>query len=103
MKKDVKALIKRLTLLVQFTKAGKGWIGVDGDGRAYHFDTRPKFSPSGHSESLDRWAASGCTSSAVCQFITANDDLPLSMVCPSLPSSKALFYTDGVNVWLIDL
>lgn len=35
MKKDVKALIKRLTLLVQFKQTGKGWIAVDGDGITY--------------------------------------------------------------------
>lgn len=55
MKKDVKALIKRLTLLVQFMKTGKGWIGVDGDGKVYHYKTPPQFCPSGASESLDYW------------------------------------------------
>lgn len=98
MKKDVKALIKRLTLLVQFMKTGKGWIGIDGDGRAYQFGERPLFYPSGRAESLDRWSAVGPT----CQFITANDELPLSMVCPSLTSKDALFYTDGETVWLVE-
>lgn len=99
MKKDVKALIKRLTLLVQFMKTGKGWIGVDGDGKVYHYKTQPQFCPSGDSESLDYWG----NSDGGALILSTLDDLPLSMVCPSLPASKALFYTDGETVWLIDL
>lgn len=98
MKKDLKALVKRLTLLVQFMKTGKGWIAVDGDGRTYQYGDKPFFNPSGHSESLDRWYSI----SAICQFIASNDDLPLSMVCPSLTSKEALFYTDGETVWLVE-
>lgn len=105
MKKDIKALIKRLTLLVQFTKAGKGWIGVDGDGYASWFSLRPTFHPSGQSESLDAWGWSLDTwgQKGVANHLSPLDNVPLSMVCPSLPSSKALFYTDGETVWLIDL
>lgn len=102
MKKDVKALIKRLTLLVQFTKAGKGWIGVDGDGSTFHFDSRPNFIPSGESESLDRWYPKNIFQDKPMK-LSSLDKMPLSMICPSLPSSKALFYTDGETVWLIDL
>lgn len=101
MKKDVKALIKRLTLLVQFTKIGKGWIAVDGDGEGSFFHARPMFYPHGESESLDYWDNRGLY--AVYTVLTNLDDMPLSMVCPSLPSSKALFYTDGETVWLVDL
>lgn len=100
MKKDVKALIKRLTLLIQFTKAGKGWIAVDGDGQCYHFTKPPVFSPSGESESFDRWVSEFNDKT---RKVSSLDSLPLSMVCPSLPASKALFYTDGETVWLIDL
>lgn len=99
MKKDVKALIKRLTLLVKFTKAGKGWIAVDGDGQVFRYANKPEFKPSGLSEALDTWASGD----KVCMRLSTLDDLPLSMVCPSLPASKALFYTDGETVWLIDL
>lgn len=94
MKKDVKALIKRLTLLIQFTKAGKGWIGVDGDGKVYYYTGRPHFCPSGDSESLDYWGFSLNPA----QLISTLDNMPLSMVCPSLTSREALFYTDGETV-----
>ncbi|AVR76174.1 pyruvate dehydrogenase (acetyl-transferring) E1 component subunit alpha [Aeromonas phage AhSzw-1] len=98
MKKDVKTLIKRLTLLVQFTKIGKGWIAVDGDGTTRVYENRPVFHPSGESESLDYWVRhqSGVT------WISDLDCLPLSMVCPSLTSREALFYTDGETVWLVE-
>lgn len=100
MKKDVKTLIKRLTLLVQFKKTGKGWIGIDGDGVVGLYDIRPDFFPSAESESLDYWEIRG----RVCiEELTRLDNMPLSMVCPSLTSKEALFYTDGETVWLIDL
>lgn len=98
MKKDVKALIKRLTLLTQFKKTGKGWVSIDGDGYASWFSHRPAFRPSGLSEALDVWDQSGDAIQ-----LSYLDNLPLSMVCPSLPASKALFYTDGETIWLIDL
>lgn len=100
MKKDIKALIKRLTLLVQFTKVGKGWVSIDGNGYTWVSDTRPTFVPSGHSESLDYW---NIIEKGRWDALTVLDNMPLSMVCPSLPASKALFYTDGETVWLIDL
>jgi hypothetical protein len=99
MKKDIKALIKRLTLLVQFKKAGKCWIAIDGDGAVYFYLTRPIICPSGESESLDYWGMSEKKATIISRL----DNMPLSMVCPSLPASKALFYTDGETVWLIDL
>lgn len=98
MKKDVKALVKRLTLLVQFTKAGKGWIAVDGDGGVFRYTSRPDFEPSGDSESLDFWASKD----VVCSKISTLDRMPLSMVCPSLTSKEALFYTNGETVWLVE-
>lgn len=97
MKKDVKALIKRLTLLVQFKKAGKGWVAVDGDGYASWFSLRPTFRPSGHSEALDTWDQNG---DAI--HLSHLDYLPLSMAYPSLTSKEALFYTDGETVWLVE-
>jgi hypothetical protein len=100
MKKDIKALIKRLTLFVQFKKTGKGWVSVDGGGIAYLTSDRPYFTPSGLSESLDRWDVAD---PRIVVELTRLDNMPLSMVCPSLPASKALFYTDGETVWLIDL
>ena len=99
MKKDVKALIKRLTLLVGFYSTGKGWIAIDGDGRAFFYGTtRPIFEPSGVSESLDRWASY----KVVCRELSRFNNMPLSMVCPSLTSKEALFYTDGETVWLVE-
>lgn len=102
MKKDIKALIKRLTLLVQFKKISKGWIAIDGDGViGVYYTNRPDFFPSGEAESLDEWK---CRYLGDKYFRLSNlDNMPLSMVCPSLPASKALFYTDGETVWLIDL
>lgn len=97
MKKDVKALIKRLTLLVQFKKAGKGWVAVDGDGYASWFSLRPTFRPRGHSGALDTWGQNG---DAI--HLSHLDHQPLSMVCPSLTSKEALFYTDGETVWLVE-
>lgn len=102
MKKDIKALIKRLTLLVQFTKTGKGWVAVDGDGMCYFYVRRPVLSASGESESLDYWRL-GEGEPISTRRLSNLDNMPLSMVCPSLPASKALFYTDGETVWLIDL
>lgn len=102
MKKDVKALIKRLTLLVQFTKAGKGWIAVDGDGTTFFFESHPTFLPNGESESLDRWCQKEDDFSDQPFCISILDKLPLSMVCPSLTSKEALFYTDGETVWLVE-
>lgn len=99
MKKDIKALIKRLTLLVKFMRAGKGWIAVDGDGKVYRYKNQPQFCQSGASESLDYWGFSESDT----LLLSTLDNMPLSMVCPSLPPSKALFYTDGETVWLIDL
>lgn len=103
MKKDIKTLIKRLTLLVQFTKVGKGWLAIDGDGATIHYSTRPVFLPSGESESLDRWSLKVRDFNQKGTLLSQLDNMPLSMVCPSLPASKALFYTDGETVWLIDL
>ena len=97
MKKDVKALIKRLTLLVQFKRLKKGWIGVDGDWYTSWFSLRPNFRPSGHSVALDTWDQNG-----VAIHLSRLDYLPLSMVCPSLTSKEALFYTDGETVWLVE-
>lgn len=98
MKKDVKALIKRLTLLVQFDQTGKGWISVDGDGAAWFSQDRPYFCPSGDAESLDHW---GMNSEGV--LLSRLDNMPLSRVCPSLTSKEALFYTDGETVWLVEV
>lgn len=98
MKKDVKALIKRLTLLVQFGQTGKGWIAVDGNGRVYQYDKKPNFIPSGDSESLDYWNVQ----QQICLDLSRMDGMPLSMVCPSLTSKDALFYTDGETVWLVE-
>lgn len=99
MKKDVKALIKRLTLLVGWYSTGKGWIAIDGDGRAYFYDSaRPKFEPNGTSESLDRWG----TLQTTCRELSRFDNMPLSMAYPSLTSKDALFYTDGETVWLVE-
>ena len=100
MKKDVKALIKRLTLLAKIMETGKGWFSIDGSGYTWFSTERPCFFPSGHSESLDYW---NILERGIFRGISTLDNMPLSMVCPNLPSSKALFYTDGVNVWLIDL
>lgn len=100
MKKDIKALIKRLTLLVQFKKTGKCWIAIDGDGKVHTSDEKLYFVPSGEAESLDKWEP---FDNAFFLELTRLDNMPLSMVCPSLPASKALFYTDGETVWLIDL
>lgn len=100
MKKDLKALIKRLTLLVQIKQAGKGWIAIDGDGAGYFFLRRPRFVPSGTSESLDAWQLTGTDPVSL---MTNLDYLPLSQVCPSLTSKEALFYTDGETVWLVEV
>ena len=101
MKKDVKALIKRLTLLVQLTKAGKGWIGIDGDGATFLFlKHKPEFIPSGESESLDGWFEGKLGGGSI--WLSSLDSLPLSRVCPSLTSREALFYTDGETVWLVE-
>ena len=101
MKKDVKALIKRLTLLVQLTKAGKGWIGIDGDGATFLFlKHKPEFIPSGESESLDGWFEGKLGGGSI--WLSSLDNLPLSRVCPSLTSREALFYTDGGTVWLVE-
>lgn len=100
MKKDVKALIKRLTLLVQFRQIDKGWIAVDGSGAAYISALKPIFVPSGDSESLDQWARSG---QGLYSALSNLDNLPLSRVCPSLTSKEALFYTDGETVWLVEV
>lgn len=99
MKKDVKALIKRLALLVQFKQSGKGWIAVDGGGECYHFAKPPIFWPSGESESLDHWIP--VLDDKIIK-ISSLDSMPLSMVCPSLTSKEALFYTDGETVWLVE-
>ena len=102
MKKDVKALIKRLTLLVQFKQTGKGWIAIDGSGSAYLFlKHKPEFFPSGESESLDEWFEGRLGGGSV--NLSSLDNLPLSMVCPSLTSKEALFYTDGETVWLVEI
>jgi hypothetical protein len=100
MKKDVKTLIKRLTLLVQLKQTGKGWISIDGSGYTWVSDTRPYFLPSGHSESLDFW---NIGEAGRWEGLTDLDKMPLSMVCPSLPSKEALFYTDGETVWLVEV
>ena len=102
MKKDVKALIKRLTLLVQFTKVGKGWLAIDGDGATIHYSTRPVFLPSGESESLDRWSLRVRGFNQKGTLLSQMDNMPLSMACPSLTSREALFYTDGETVWLVE-
>lgn len=99
MKKDVKSLIKRLALLVQFKRLKKGWISIDGDGIAYLTSDRPYFTPSGISEALDRWDV---LDPSVVVELTRLGNLPLSMVCPSLTSREALFYTDGETVWLVE-
>lgn len=102
MKKDVKALIKRLTLLVQFKQTGKGWIGIDGDGAAHLFlKHKPEFIPSGESESLDGWFEGKLIRGGSIR-LSSLDNLPLSIVCPSLTSKEALFYTDGETVWLVE-
>ena len=101
MKKDVKALIKRLTLLVQLKQTGKGWIAIDGDGATFLFlKHRPEFFPSGESESLDKWFEGKLGGGSV--NLSSLDNLPLSMACPSLTSKEALFYTDGETVWLVE-
>lgn len=101
MKKDVKTLIKRLTLLVQFKQTGKGWIAIDGDGTAYLFlKHKPEFIPSGESESLDGWFEGKLRGGSI--HLSSLDNLPLSMACPSLASREALFYTDGETVWLVE-
>lgn len=97
MKKDVKALIKRLALLVQFKRLKKGWISIDGSGSVYICPAKPIFYPSGESESLDYWDFK-----ALALSLSNLDNLPLSMVCPSLTSKEALFYTDGETVWLVE-
>lgn len=97
MKKDIKVLIKRLTMLVQLKLLGKGWIAIDGGGDTFYYANRPAFSPSGVSESLDDWTGSGGV-----EWITDLGDVPLSWACPSLKSRDALFYTDGVTVWLVE-
>lgn len=97
MKKDLKQLIKRLTLLAKFYSHGKGWISVDGDGAVWFSQDKPYFCPSGEAESLDYW---GTSSEAT--YVSRLDNMPLSMVCPSLSSKDALFYTDGETVWLIE-
>lgn len=99
MKKDVKALIKRLTLLVQFKQTGKGWIAIDGDGQCYQFAKPPIFWPSGESESLDHWLSVPNDKTIK---VSSLDSMPLSMICPSLTSKDALFYTDGETVWLVE-
>lgn len=98
MKKDLKALIKRLTLLVQFKQTGKGWISVDGDGATWFAKVRPCFCPSGEAEPLDYWEM---VSEGL--FLSRLDNMPLSAVCPSLSSKDALFYTDGKTVWLVEV
>lgn len=100
MKKDVKALIKRLTLLVQFKQTGKGWIAIDGSGYVWISDAKPEFFPSGDSESLDFWNIQERGRFAE---LSALDNMPLSQVCPSLTSKEALFYTDGETVWLVEV
>lgn len=101
MKKDIKALIKRLTLLVRFKALGKGWwIAINGDGHIYTSKIRPCFWPSGVSESMDIWGVNG--SPKLIMLLSNLDNLPLSSVCPSLASRDALFYTDGETVWLVE-
>lgn len=100
MKKDVKALIKRLTLLVQFKQASKCWISIDGSGCVWLSAVKPVFFPSGHSESMDYW---NIQDAGQWEPLTNLDNLPLSMVCPSLTSKEALFYTDGETVWLVEV
>lgn len=99
MKKDVKALIKRLTLLVQLMQTGKGWIAVDGDGITDISEGKPDFYPDGHSESMDYWEFGR---RGMYKELSNLDNMPLSMVCPSLTSKEALFYTDGETVWLVE-
>lgn len=96
MKKDVKALIKRLTLLVQFKRLKKGWISIDGSGGVYICPAKPIFYPRllGFQ---DYWYFKASATS-----LSDLDNLPLSMVCPSLTSKEALFYTDGETVWLVE-
>lgn len=100
MKKDLKALIKRLTLLVQFKQTGRGWIAVDGNGSGWIYEAKPVFSPSVVSGSLDSWNIQKLGPFAKLSDL---DNMPLSMVCPSLSSKEALFYTDGVTVWLVEI
>ena len=102
MKKDVKELIKRLTLLVQFKRLKKkGWIAIDGSGSTFLFlKHKPEFFPSGESESLDEWFEGKLGGGSV--NLSSLDNMPLSMVCPSLTSKEALFYTDGETVWLVE-
>lgn len=100
MKKDLKALIKRLTLLVQFKQTGKGWISIDGSGYTWLSTAKPLFFPSGHSESMDYW---NIEEAGRWEPLTDLDNMPLSAVCPSLSSKDALFYTDGKTVWLVEV
>lgn len=101
MKKDVKTLIKRLTLLVQFKQTGKGWVSIDGDGATWLAKDIPCFSPSGESESLDRWCSKNIFQDKPMK-LSSLDNMPLSRVCQSLASKEALFYTDGETVWLVE-
>lgn len=100
MKKDVKALIKRLTLLVQFRQLGKGWVSIDGNGCAWISDDKPVFHPNGESESLDYWSID---QAGRFSEVSNLDNRPLSQACPSLTSKEALFYTDGETVWLVEI
>lgn len=99
MKKEVKALIKRLTLIVDFYQTGTGWIAINGDGVAYQGKGRPAFDPSGIYESLDKWVFPQE------DYLTISnlDEVPLAWVCPSLTCREALFYTDGATVWLVEV
>ena len=98
MKKDVKALIKRLTLLVRFYKVSRGWIAINGDGVVYQSKGKPSFDPSGVHEGLDTWDFQED------YFTISNlDEVPLAWVCPSLPCKDTLFYTDGGTVWLVEV
>ena len=74
----------------------QGGQGIDGGGATYLFlKHKPEFIPSGESESLDGWVEGSI-------HLSSLDNLPLSMVCPSLTSKEALFYTDGETVWLVE-
>lgn len=99
MKKDLKALIKRLNLLVRFKQLSKGWMSIDGNGCVYIGSNRPIFEPSGIAESMDVWGYPVGFELLISQL----DHIPLSRVCPSLHTSKAIFYTDGEAVWQVEV